>query len=301
METSLCEICGGQSLQTLFPVSDLRLQTTEKMYNLQRCQLCDHVSLIPRPEEHELGTFYPERFYASGKADFLTRLNYKTALGHIHRIAKNGRLLDIGCGTGAFLTAAAEYGYEIYGQELSPEGSKIAVEKHGERISCGDLSKCEFKTDFFDIITLWHVAEHVYDIAHFMKEIQRILKPGGTLVLEVPNFNCPEINIFHGYSESVDAPRHLRHFSKTSLRMALESAGFNCKINNGWSFLVSPLSILHSGKNFMRAKAGNKKTSIFEATALIPLLILSCFNCIYSLISQNKSIIGAKCTKPTAG
>ena len=292
-----CEICRGQSFRKLFNASDYRLNTTDKIFTLKQCRHCGHVVLLPKPDRKSLDSYYPDSFYSADGKDILTDINYKFALNRISRIIESGRLLDIGCGSGGFLKAAAEYGYDVYGQEISSEGARIAGEKHDGRIFNKDLIDCSFDSDFFDVITLWHVAEHVYDLKKYFNEIYRIIKPNGTLIIEVPNFNCIERKIFNSYSIIIDAPRHLRHFTKKTLGKFLRDCGFECEINNGWSLLVSPLSILNSGRNFIHEKIKREREDFIYKLAFLPLILLSGINSLFSILFRTQSIIGARCTK----
>lgn len=292
-----CEICKGQSFRKLFNVSDFRLKTTDKIFSLEQCQDCGHVVLTPKPNENQLNSYYPNAFYCSSKRSVLDHINHKVVLDRIARNVMRGKLLDIGCGSGEFLKAAAEYGYEVYGQEVSSEAARLARENHGKVIFNKNLLDCKFESDYFDVITLWHVAEHIHDVNAYLNEIYRILKPKGLLSIEVPNFNCIERKIFKNYSLCIDAPRHLRHFTKETLKKILIDSGFECEINNGWSFLVSPLSILSSGNNFLYAKIKGNKADFICRLAFLPLLLFSGLNSLISTFSQTKTVIGARCTK----
>lgn len=286
----------------LFEVQDYRLRTTNRHFVLEECRNCSHVTLTPKPEQNELAAYYPPPFYSTGtKSNIITKMNHIMALRRLGKVAKNKRLLDVGCGNGAFLTTAATFGYEVFGQEISEEAIRLAEERLGKNVYAGDLHACNFQESFFDVITLLHVAEHVYDLNGCLAEIRRILKPRGTLLIEVPNFDCIERKIFQRYCLYIDAPRHLRHFKKAPFGQILRRNAFECKINNGLSFLSFPLGMFHSSKILIRAKFGQRTADALYAITFLPALILGIFIYFLACVLHRKNVIGAICVKMPNG
>jgi 2-polyprenyl-3-methyl-5-hydroxy-6-metoxy-1,4-benzoquinol methylase len=124
-----------------------------------------------------------------------------------------GNLLDIGAGTGDFLVVAKNNGWKITGIEPGEKPKAIAVNK-GVSFA-NDLS--ELENNSFDIITMWHVLEHVPNLEFQIKELKRLLKPNGTILIAVPNFNSFDANYYGKFWAAFDVPRHLWHFSKTAV------------------------------------------------------------------------------------
>ena len=153
------------------------------------CAQCGSVFLFPQPSDAELAPFYSETYYGKGRKKFfsaaeasgaaLTRLKWnrlRPLLGN------DGPLLDIGCGRGALLKLARAVGVEAYGIERpSP------LEHSVPNVFTKDLAECSFPDQQFQLVVLWHVLEHLHNPAQTLREIHRILKPGGWLSLAVPN------------------------------------------------------------------------------------------------------------------
>lgn len=136
------------------------------------------------------------------KVQLITKLNKGT-----------GSVLDIGAGTGEFLKVASKKGWKIYGTEPNEKARSISEKK--------DVllkeSYAEFSNQKFDVITLWHVLEHVPNLHEAISQIENLLKPGGTLLIAVPNYKSYDANYYKEFWAAYDVPRHLWHFSKKSM------------------------------------------------------------------------------------
>ncbi len=136
------------------------------------------------------------------KVQLITKLNKGT-----------GSILDIGAGTGEFLKVASEKGWKIYGAEPNEKARSISEKK--------DVflkeSFTEFSNQKFDVITLWHVLEHVPNLHEAISQIENLLKPGGTLLIALPNYKSYDANYYKEFWAAYDVPRHLWHFSKESM------------------------------------------------------------------------------------
>jgi 2-polyprenyl-3-methyl-5-hydroxy-6-metoxy-1,4-benzoquinol methylase len=139
---------------------------------------------------------------------------------------KNGKLLDIGCGNGGFLSQMAELDWEVYGVELDKEAISMAKKKEELRIFEGTLQDAQFKEETFDVITMNHVIEHLGDPLQTLEECFRILKKGGKLVVITPNLNSFGHLIFKRACRILEPPRHLYLFSAKSLLKSVEKGGF---------------------------------------------------------------------------
>ena len=152
-----------------------------------------------------------------------------------------GSVLDIGCGTGDFLSAAKKNNWKAVGMEPSPKAKASAKQKG----ICLVESYQELENNFFDVITMWHVLEHVSDLENQIKELKRLLKPNGTIIIAVPNYKSYDASYYGKFWAAYDVPRHLWHFSKTALEklFALQNLKLK-KVNPMWfdSFYVSLLS-----------------------------------------------------------
>ncbi len=137
-----------------------------------------------------------------------------------------GRILDVGCGNGLFLSWMKELGWEVVGVEPDEKAVKVAREEYGLEVYQGTLESIKFPDNSFDVITMSHVIEHVPDPLTLLYECKRILKPGGKLIVITPNIKSLGCSIFGKDWLHWDPPRHLFLFSPRSLRVYAEQAGF---------------------------------------------------------------------------
>lgn len=141
---------------------------------------------------------------------------------------RSGSILDIGCSSGGFLSTFDKKNWKLYGIELSADTAQLAREATGGEIFAGDASDALFAPDSFDAITTLDVLEHVYDPALLLSNILKWLKPGGIYFVAVPNVHSWESRVFGSFWYGLDLPRHLFHFSPSSLHKAANRIGFNC-------------------------------------------------------------------------
>ena len=178
----------------------------------------------PQPELEHLGKYYESEDYIShtdAKRSLFEKvyhwvkiysLNKKVSLiNSLHK--SKGSLLDIGAGTGDFLVTAKANGWQITGIEPNENAKKLAVSK-GVSFE-NNIESIENQQ--FDVITMWHVLEHVPNVEHQIKELKRLLKPNGTIIIAVPNFKSFDAGYYGEFWAAFDVPRHLWHFSKTSI------------------------------------------------------------------------------------
>jgi SAM-dependent methyltransferase len=137
-----------------------------------------------------------------------------------------GRILDVGCGSGAFLLAMREAGWDPYGVEISPRAVAAAHEAGLDQVIVGDLLECPLPEERFDAIRFWHVLEHVADPKAQLLKARALLQRGGTLMIGVPNYASLLSRVSRNGWFYLDVPRHLWHFDRHSLRELVTSAGF---------------------------------------------------------------------------
>ncbi len=178
----------------------------------------------PQPAVENLSDYYESDAYIShtdsdkGLLPFLYQKVKQRALKKkvqlITKLNKGcGSVLDIGAGTGEFLKVASEKGWEIQGAEPNEKARAISEQKG---IHLKD-SYSKFSNQKFDVITLWHVLEHLPNLHESIKAIENLLKPGGTLLIAVPNYKSFDAKFYKEFWAAYDVPRHLWHFSKESM------------------------------------------------------------------------------------
>ncbi|QYJ69027.1 class I SAM-dependent methyltransferase [Flavobacterium litorale] len=179
----------------------------------------------PQPSASDLGRYYESDDYIShtdGKRSLFEKLYHtvkQKALRDKIKLVQQfkpqkGKLLDIGAGTGDFLLAAKQSGWDITGIEPSQKAKNIAQNKGV--VFTDDLASIPDAS--LDALTLWHVLEHVPDVAKQITELKRIIKPDGVIVVAVPNFKSYDAKYYGTYWAAYDVPRHLWHFSKTAIK-----------------------------------------------------------------------------------
>jgi len=217
----------------------------------------------PQPTLDKLGSYYEFEDYIShtdGKRTLFEKMYHfikrkairdKVKLINSYQPVK-GRILDIGAGTGDFLLECKNQNWDILGIEPNDKAKGIAV---GKGIKFGDTIE-KLESNSFDVITMWHVLEHVPDVEYQVAELKRLLKPSGTIIIAVPNFKSYDANHYKEFWAAYDVPRHLWHFSKTAIEILFDKQNMNLEdIKPMWfdSFYVSLLSEKYkSGKmNFI--------------------------------------------------
>ena len=136
-----------------------------------------------------------------------------------------GRLLDVGCGSGVFLQAAREAGWQISGVDFDHKAVRSA-HAMGLNVLLGGIEQFSGKENYFDVITMGHVIEHVHDPKEILVAVNRLLKPGGTLWIETPNINSVGHYFWGRHWRGLEPPRHFVIFNHGSLRSLLDLVGF---------------------------------------------------------------------------
>ncbi len=186
----------------------------------------------PKPNIEDLEKYYQSEDYIShtdSKRSLFEKLYHivKTyslskKVGLISKLNKGtGTLLDIGAGTGDFLAFAKQKGWDVKGVEPNDQAKKLAKKKG---IDLEPETK-SYTAQQFDVITMWHVLEHVPDLQFQIKELKRLLKAGGYLIIAVPNFKSYDAAYYKSFWAAYDVPRHLWHFSKKSIEKLFSEHG----------------------------------------------------------------------------
>lgn len=237
--------------------SELYLQVKDhsvshQEFSLYRDASIDLLTTLPQPSPDKLGAYYESEDYIShtdsARSWFekIYQLIKKTAIQQKLNLVLNqqkskGVLLDIGCGTGDFLTAAKASKWQTKGYEPNKKARNIALEKGIELTNATD----DLPENFADVITMWHVLEHVPDVKAQISELKRLIKPGGTIIIAVPNYKSYDAQHYQSYWAAYDVPRHLWHFSKKSIQSLFAEQDLELiRVKPMWfdSFYVSLLS-----------------------------------------------------------
>jgi SAM-dependent methyltransferase len=221
-----CILCGCKETNFLVG-SPNPTNKQEEVFSFVQCPSCGLIYLSPRPTQDEASEYYPTDYAPYLKTieeepstliRWLRRYDqYKRCHAVTRKKKKTGRILDIGCSTGIFLSSMKRIGWDTYGVEPSQYAASYARSQFEINVFNGFLENARFENDFFDVVTLWDVLEHVYDPIQTLKEIQRILKPDGLLLINIPNPDAWERKWFGKYWSGWDIPRHTFLFSTLTI------------------------------------------------------------------------------------
>jgi glycosyltransferase involved in cell wall biosynthesis/SAM-dependent methyltransferase len=233
-----CHVCEGTRIYYLFSAGD---------YRVVRCDDCGLVFLNPQPADEELARIYNEDYFLGSESEEGRRaageIKQATASGYLTEIARyqgsaKGRLLEVGCGDGDFLELAEAGGWDVTGIEYSPAASERALHrlKRG-RVHCGELAQAALPADQFDLCVVSDVLEHVRSPLGFLREIHRVLKPGGTLFVATPSTDSWSARLLRQKWMEFKT-EHLTYFDRQTLQTALFKSGFReVIVQPGWKVL----------------------------------------------------------------
>jgi len=226
-----CPACGGNQFTPFLDCADHSVShETFQIIQCERCKLC---ATSPRPDSNEISRYYNSEEYIShtGKSSGLVgwlylrvrRLTLKWKRSLVEKSKSPGEILDFGCGTGEFLSVMKKNQWTVTGVEPSGNARARAEEKTGEKIysSLSELSQTPH-----DVITLWHVLEHVSDLRSTLTQLKGLLKKDGIIFIAVPNYESPDAGQYKNFWAGYDVPRHLWHFSKESMSRLITRNGF---------------------------------------------------------------------------
>ena len=228
-----CPVCGGVATELFLACKDHTV--SKSSFEIVECKNCGFAYTSPRPIESELGKFYESEEYISHSntskgivSNLYQRVRKHTLakkLELINSVGKKGALLDIGCGTGEFLNTMKSGGWETIGIEPSPSARKQGVENYN--LDVREEKELEnFPPNSFNVITMWHVLEHVPHLLERVQKLKDLLKYDGVLIIAVPNRNSHDAKHYGEYWAAYDVPRHLYHFRAQDMRTLMGVVGF---------------------------------------------------------------------------
>jgi len=249
-----CPACNSPSISPVFTTKDYSV--SGKSFSIWVCTDCTLRFTQDIPDINSIGQYYKSENYIShtntsaGIINRLYQVVRKRTLRQKRKLLckitgrKTGTLLDVGSGTGAFVSEMKHHGWTVTGLEPDEDARKVAK----------DIFDCELKTidelfqlpeNAFDVITLWHVLEHVHDLRGYLQQLKKLLKQEGRLVIAVPNYTSFDASVYKEHWAAYDVPRHLYHFSPLSMKLLIDRNEMRIvKYKPMWfdSFYVSFLS-----------------------------------------------------------
>jgi 2-polyprenyl-3-methyl-5-hydroxy-6-metoxy-1,4-benzoquinol methylase len=231
-----CPICDSDKKSLLLTCIDNTV--SKKAFELQECGTCGFVYTSPRPQNSDLGKFYESDEYISHsntKKGIVSRLyqsvrnrTLRQKLELINSRQKKGALLDIGCGTGEFANVMKLDGWNVRGIEPGDNAREMAKKNFGLDVQ-PEEAIANIPAGSMDVITMWHVLEHVPDLQGRIQELKSMLKQDGLLIIAVPNRNSHDAAHYGKHWAAYDVPRHLWHFRPQDIRALVTPHGFEVK------------------------------------------------------------------------
>jgi 2-polyprenyl-3-methyl-5-hydroxy-6-metoxy-1,4-benzoquinol methylase len=227
---TLCPICGTRRFRYLFSVG---------AHRLERCNDCHFTLLNPQPSNEELGAIYSQNYFLGAgdaeKQSAFAQLKLRTAETYLDELnayagLRSGKLLEIGCGSGDMLMAAARRGFAVTGVEFSEHAcatarSRLATEGFKGELVCGEIDAIADRVGQFDVCVMADLIEHVRDPRHFVEVLHRVLKPDGVIFIATPSVDSWSAR-FTSKKWMEFKPEHLSYFSRKTLEGLLFSEGF---------------------------------------------------------------------------
>lgn len=273
-----CPVCGSPEIKLMLSPKDYTV--SGQTFPIVECGQCSLRFTQDVPDERSIGPYYKAESYISHTNTSKGLINriYKTVrrktLVRKRKLVekftgkKNGKLLDVGSGTGSFVNEMKQAGWETLGLEPDEDARRIAGEQHQLELAAPAVLY-NLPQESFDAVTLWHVLEHVHDLNGYIRQLKKILAPAGRLFIAVPNYTSLDAKIYGEFWAAYDVPRHLYHFSPLSMQTLMEKNGLRIiQYKPMWydSFYISLLSSKYkNGRSNLLAAGFNGLRSNIKA------------------------------------
>jgi len=250
---TICPVCGNSSFTQYLTCSDHLI--SGEQFDIKQCDGCGLKFTSNTESEEDSDKYYKSDNYIShsnSSKGLINKLYHpvrrymlKRKRGLIEKLSgrEPGTLLDIGAGTGFFLDEMKRHGWRTYGTEKSETARNFAKERFNIHIDSPSELK-NFVDKQFNIVTLWHVLEHIYNLYEYMDNLVRIMKDDGFVVIAVPNSNSFDALFYKEFWAAYDVPRHIWHFSPEQVKLLGEKHGLSLKHIRKMPFDAFYISIL---------------------------------------------------------
>ena len=230
-----CPVCHSESIAPVLTASDHTV--SGESFEVWHCNSCQLRFTQQAPDETAIGSYYQSEEYIShsntrkGLVNRLYQWVRDFTLVQKRKLIRKvsgmqtGALLDIGCGTGEFLNTMKQAGWTSLGLEPDPGARQQAIEHFQLDVHPSD-HLFQLAAKQWDVITMWHVLEHVHRLHPYLDKIYELLKPGGKLIIAVPNYQSLDAAKYESAWAAYDVPRHLYHFSPEAMQRLLSDHGF---------------------------------------------------------------------------
>ncbi len=255
-----CPYCKSNNYKEQYKTFDI----FSNNYEIAKCNDCNAYFLTPNPTSELLAQAYDETYYGGSKDEekfegFIEKgLNYfrkKRAKRIAEYANKKGKVLDIGCGNGQFLEQVSSFrDIEIFGTEMQGISVQRASKVKYINLKIGELSSSDYQENTFNVITLFHVFEHLIHPKDYLDIIDNIIKEDGYLIVSFPNIDSWQAKFFKGKWLHLDPPRHLHFFIPTDFKKILKYRGYELIEENYFSIEQNPYGAIQSWFNLFHKK-----------------------------------------------
>ena len=267
-----CPVCEYSEFLNHLTVTDHMI--TKEVFTIVNCNSCGFHFTNPVPSEEVVGNYYKSENYIShsssntgliNKAYNLVRnITLRRKVKLVSRLAQGKELLDIGAGTGHFLNAAKGASFIVQGLEPDEDAKKFAKSEFS--LSLEDLEEIvKIESNSKDVITMWHVLEHVFHLKRDLSEFVRVLNDDGVFIVAVPNMSSWDAKHYGAFWAAYDVPRHLYHFQESTIKNLFSQFNLDCvevlpmKFD---SFYVSMLSEKYKSGNIFSGIINGLKSNL---------------------------------------
>jgi SAM-dependent methyltransferase len=216
-----CPVCSSNNITKYMKTKDYFF--TQEEFSITKCTDCNFVFTNPIPDN--LGKYYDTPEYLSHNTGAngamgvlyskLRNINIKRKFKLVTRYNSTGSFIDIGCGTGELLNYFKKHKWSVSGIEPNNTARTFASKNYNIKVWNEEKLK-ELETNSFDVISMWHVLEHVPELHDRLSQVGKLLKKGGTIFIALPNINSPDAKKYKEFWSALDVPRHLHHFTQAT-------------------------------------------------------------------------------------
>jgi 2-polyprenyl-3-methyl-5-hydroxy-6-metoxy-1,4-benzoquinol methylase len=265
VDLPVCPICRAPDTVLYAAGWDRLFGLAKGKFPLYRCSSCGCIFQHPLPDPSSLAAFYPREYWWAEKSqgrsliarlftqmekryrEFVTRDHVRFLSTCTRKYPTSGKLLlDIGCGGGTFLHVARAHGFMSHGMDSSASAVEIARIQYGLTVRNGEIGSNVWGTDRFDIVTMFHVLEHLPDPMLGISYAAGLLKPEGILIIQVPNVSSIQAHLFRHAWYGLDVPRHVINFTPKAIECLFAKLGFEYSQSSRFSLRDNPASIASS-------------------------------------------------------
>ncbi len=264
LDTTNCPLCGSDQYRKVIEAAKELYNGMDECFDVVVCHQCGMAWTNPRPTAETIGYFYPDsagyftpstdiphpagghdtpmaellvRAFGYPESNYTSKrslfklitpfLRRRVRLSHVPRWVENGKLLDVGCSWGRYLSGMRELGWDVHGLELNPASVSFAQKTLGlKNVRQGLIDNVELPANSFDVIHGSMVLEHFHQPREALDNMRNAIRPGGQLILSVPDFSGLEARCFGRNFYSLHVPQHLNHFNPGTIKKMLDNSGF---------------------------------------------------------------------------